>query len=74
MGNKIGTKHTCKPKIISYVITWDGISLQRHNSYAKEIDLTTKIEFFIQIIVFKKTVESVSFSYKRDDKQNVQIR
>ena len=44
-----------------------GIVTKFHKSYAKEIGLTTKIESYIQFIVLKKTLESISYDYRRDD-------
>ena len=68
----MGAMHNCKTRIIPYVITWDGIVTKFHKSYAKEIGLTTKIESYIQFIVLKKTLESISFSYRRDGEETEQ--
>ena len=68
----MGAMHNCKTRIIPYVITWDGIVTKFHKSYAKEIGLTTKIESYIQFIVLKKTLESISFSYRRDGEETPQ--
>ena len=46
-------------------MTWDGIVTRFHKKYSKEIGLTTKIEAYIQYIVLKKTLESISFEYRR---------
>ena len=52
---------------IPYVLTWDGIVTKFHKTYTKEIGLTTKIQSYIQFIVLKKTLESVSYDYRRRD-------
>ena len=46
-------------------MTWDGIVTKFHLKYAKEIGLTTKIEAYIQYILPKKTLEIISFEYRR---------
>ena len=68
----MGAMHNCKTRIIPYVITWDGIVTKFHKSYAKEIGLTNKIESYIQFIVLKKTLESISYSYRRDGEETIQ--
>ena len=40
-----------------------------HKTYAKEIGLTTKIQSYIQFIVLKKTLESISNDYKRGESE-----
>ena len=72
LANEMGAIHNCKTRIIPYVLTWDGIVTKFHKSYTKEIGLTTKIESYIQFIVLKKTLESISFSYRRDSEDNIQ--
>ena len=36
-----------------------------HKTYTKEIGLTSKIQSYIQFIVLKKTLESISYDYRR---------
>ena len=72
LANEMGAMHNCKTRIIPYVLTWDGIVTKFHKSYTKEIGLTTKIETYIQFIVLKKTLESISFSYRRDGEETIQ--
>jgi hypothetical protein len=69
LANELGAQHNCKTRIIPYVLTWDGIVTKYHKSHAKEIGLTTKIESYIQYIVLKKTLESISFDYRRDGEE-----
>jgi hypothetical protein len=71
LANEMGGMHNCKTRIIPYVITWDGIVTKYHKSYAKEIGLTTKIESYIQYIVLKKTLESISYEYRRGGEEIV---
>eukprot|EP00734_Pompholyxophrys_sp_LG126_P000377 Pompholyxophrys_sp_v1_NODE_145_length_1573_cov_1.496047.p1 type:complete len:206 gc:universal NODE_145_length_1573_cov_1.496047:1181-564(-) len=65
LANEMGAMHKCRTKIIPYVLTWDGIVTRFHKTYSKEIGLTTKIESYIQFIVLKKTLESISYDYRR---------
>ena len=65
LANEMGAMHKCKTRIIPYVLTWDGIVTKFHKSYAKEIGLTAKIQSYIQFIVLKKTLESISYDYRR---------
>ena len=72
LANELGAMHNCKTRIIPYVLKWDGIVTKIHKSYAKEIGVTTKIESYIQYTVLKKTLESISFDYRRDGEENHQ--
>ena len=45
-----------------------------HSKYSKEIGITTKIEAYIQYIVLKKTLESISFEYRRGNGDGEQDR
>lgn len=65
LANELGAMHNCKTRIIPYVLTWDGIVTKFHKTYTKEIGLTTKIQSYIQFIVLKKTLESISYDYRR---------
>ena len=69
LANELGAMHNCKTRIIPYVLTWDGIVTKFHKSYSKEIGLTDSIQSYIQFIVLKKTMESISFSYRRDGEE-----
>ena len=66
LANEMGAMHNCKTRIIPYVLTWDGIVTKFHKSYTKELGLTVKIQSYIQFIVLKKTLESISYEYRRD--------
>ena len=72
LAKEMSAMHNCKSRIIPYVMTWDGIVTRFHSKYSKEIGLTTKIETYIQYIVLKKTLESISFEYRRADNSGTQ--
>ena len=49
-----------KTKIILWVMTWDGIVSKLHKQYLKELGINQKLEAYMQSIVIKKTLESIS--------------
>ncbi|KAI4292954.1 hypothetical protein PAPHI01_2228 [Pancytospora philotis] len=65
LANKLGAEHRCKTKIIPYVMTWDGVVTKFHRRHSTEIGLSDFVEAYIQTIVLKKTLESISFEYRR---------
>ncbi|TBU12772.1 hypothetical protein CWI38_0635p0030, partial [Hamiltosporidium tvaerminnensis] len=52
--------------IISYVMTWDGIVTKYHKSHLKRLEIPMNVEAYIQSIVIKKTVETISFDRRRE--------
>ena len=52
-------------RIIPWVMTWDGIVTNFHNEYLSQLKIPPAIEAYIQSIVLKTTLESVSFDYRR---------
>ncbi|KAI5172708.1 hypothetical protein PAEPH01_1798 [Pancytospora epiphaga] len=63
LANKLKSKMKCKTKIMLYVMTWDSVVTNYHKQYSKEIGLTDSAKAYIQTIVLKKTLESISFEY-----------
>ncbi|KAM0677743.1 hypothetical protein BDAP_001736 [Binucleata daphniae] len=55
----------CRVKIVPYVMTWDGIVTKCHKKYITEIGLQPKTEAYIQALVMRKTLESLSFERRR---------
>ncbi|KAI5176476.1 hypothetical protein PAEPH01_2309 [Pancytospora epiphaga] len=43
-------------------MTWDGVITKYHRRHLKDIGIT---ESYIKIILFKKTLENISFEYRR---------
>ena len=74
LANKLGMEMNCKTKIIPYVMTWDGVVTNYHKNYSKEIGLTDSIESYIQTIVLKKTLESISFDYRRESLSSNEVQ
>ena len=58
--------HSCRTRIIPYVLTWDGIVTKHHKNYTKEIGITKNVQAYIQYVVLKKTLESISLEYRRE--------
>ncbi|KAI5176031.1 hypothetical protein PAEPH01_2221 [Pancytospora epiphaga] len=64
LANKLGQEYGCRTRIIPYVMTWDGVVTKYHRRHLNDIEMT---ESYIQTIVLKKTLESISFEYRRLD-------
>ncbi|TBU11328.1 hypothetical protein CWI38_1263p0010, partial [Hamiltosporidium tvaerminnensis] len=65
LANELGLIYKCSVKIIPYVITWDGIVTKYHKTYLKRLQIPINVEAYIQSIVLKKTVETISFDRRR---------
>ncbi|EQB61882.1 hypothetical protein NAPIS_ORF00547 [Vairimorpha apis BRL 01] len=61
----LGLIHGCKTRIIPYVLTWDGLVTKYHTKYRKALEISDRIEAYIQSVTLKKTLESVSLEYRR---------
>ncbi|TBU10975.1 hypothetical protein CWI38_1451p0010 [Hamiltosporidium tvaerminnensis] len=46
-------------------MTWDGIVTKYHKSHLKRLEIPMNVEAYIQYIVLKKTVETISFDRRR---------
>ncbi|KAI5169548.1 hypothetical protein PAEPH01_0802 [Pancytospora epiphaga] len=46
-------------------MTRDGVVTNYHKQYSREIGFTDSVEAYIRTIVLKKTLESISFEYRR---------
>ena len=58
----MGQMHKMKTKIIPWVMTWDGIVTKLHRQYLKDLGINSTIEAYMQSVVIKKTLESVSLA------------
>ena len=65
IANELALSYKCKVKIIPYVMTWEGLVTKYHKKHRSEIGITTKTEAYIQSLVLKKTLESISFERRR---------
>ncbi|TBU13470.1 hypothetical protein CWI38_0422p0030, partial [Hamiltosporidium tvaerminnensis] len=65
LANELGLIYKCSVGIIPYVMTWDGIVTKYHKSHLKRLEIPTNVEAYIQSLVLKKTVETISFDRRR---------
>ena len=65
IANELALIYKCKVKIIPYVMTWEGLVTKYHKKHRNEIGISTKTEAYIQSLVLKKTLESISFDRRR---------
>ncbi|TBU10684.1 hypothetical protein CWI38_1610p0010, partial [Hamiltosporidium tvaerminnensis] len=65
LANELGLIYKCSVEIIPYVMTWDGIETKYHKSHLKRLEIPMNVEAYIQSIVLKKTVETISFDRRR---------
>ncbi|TBU13432.1 hypothetical protein CWI38_0432p0010 [Hamiltosporidium tvaerminnensis] len=66
LANELGLIYRCSVEIILYVMTWDGIVTKYHKSHLKRLEIPMNVEAYIQSIVLKKTVETISFDRRRE--------
>ena len=65
IANELALSYKCKVKIIPYVMTWEGLVTKYHKKHRNEIGIHIKTEAYIQSLVLKKTLESISFDRRR---------
>ena len=65
LANKLGLEYKYGMCIIPYVMTWDGIVTKLHKKYAQDIGISESVEAYIQAIVLRKTLESISYESRR---------
>ena len=46
-------------------MTWDGIVTKTHKYYLKELGISNSIEAYMQSLVIRKTLESISLDHRR---------
>ena len=66
--------YKCEVELIPYVITWDGIVTKYHDKHVSKIGLDNKTRAYIQSVVLRKTLEAISFDYRRHDKMKGFLR
>ncbi|TBT98924.1 hypothetical protein CWI37_1537p0010 [Hamiltosporidium tvaerminnensis] len=64
--NDLGLIYKWGAEMIPYVMTWDGIVTEYNKTYAKRLQIPMNVEAYIQSIVLKKTVETISFDRQRE--------
>ncbi|WUR03224.1 reverse transcriptase [Vairimorpha necatrix] len=65
LANELGLIHKSRTRIVPYVMTWDGVVTKYHRKYIRELEIQPYLEAYIQSIVMKKTLESISLERRR---------
>ena len=63
--NELRQIYKSRTKIVPYIITCDGVVTKCHRKYIKELEIQPNLEAYIQSIVLKKTLESISMNRRR---------
>ena len=71
LANELGLINKCKTRIIPYVMTWDGVVTTYHKKYIRDLEIQPNVEAYIQSLVLKKTLESISLDYRRGRDENL---
>ena len=53
-------------KIVPFVITWDGVVTKYNKDYRETLKITDKMLAYIQTVVLKKTLETISSEYRQN--------
>jgi hypothetical protein len=67
LANHVGALNKVKTKIVSYVMTWDGLVTTYHRGHRKDINIDNRIQAYVQTKVLKMTLESLSMEARRGD-------
>ena len=57
--------HKSSTRIVPCVMTWDGVVTKYHKKHIKGLEIQPHLEAYIQSIVLKKTLESISLDRRR---------
>ncbi|KAL6120350.1 hypothetical protein NUSPORA_02932 [Nucleospora cyclopteri] len=64
LANELSLIYKCKVEIIPFIYTWDNVITKYHSMYVKKLSILPKIQAYIQTIMFKKTLESLSLDFR----------
>lgn len=67
LAKELSSMYKCEVDIIPFVITWDGIVTKYHKKHVGKIGIDNKTRAYIQSTILKKTFESISFDYRRNN-------
>ncbi|XP_015189380.1 PREDICTED: uncharacterized protein LOC107073304 [Polistes dominula] len=67
LANKLTQIYSFQTKIIPFVLTWDGIVTKYHRKYKEALNIPFNLEAYIQYVSLKKTMESISMDFRRQD-------
>nr|XP_013180867.1 unnamed protein product [Papilio xuthus] len=66
LANELSQLYGFKSTIIPYVLTWDGVVTKFHAIYRGRLEISNRVEAYIQSLVLKKTLESISLDFRRN--------
>jgi hypothetical protein len=66
IANELSQIYGFKSSIIPYVVTWDGVVTKYHDIHRRRLGISDRIEAYIQSLVLKKTLESISLDFRRN--------
>ena len=64
IANELALSYKCKVKIIPNMMTWKEVVTKYHKKNKNEMKILLKTEAYIQSLVLKKALESISFETK----------
>jgi hypothetical protein len=47
-------------------MTWDGVVSKYHDTYRRRLEISDRIQAYIQALVLRKTLESISMDFRRN--------
>nr|XP_013180959.1 unnamed protein product [Papilio xuthus] len=66
LANELAQIYGFKTLIIPYVMTWDGVVSKYHDTYRRRLEISDRIQTYIQALVLRKTLESISMDFRRN--------
>nr|XP_013180906.1 unnamed protein product [Papilio xuthus] len=66
IANELSQIYGFKSSIIPYVVKWDGVVTKYHDIHRRRLGISDRIEAYIQSLVLKKTLESISLDFRRN--------
>jgi hypothetical protein len=55
LANELAQTYKFKTVIIPYVLTWDGVVTRYHDKYRRNLEISNRIEAYIQYLVLKNS-------------------
>ncbi|KAF7681018.1 hypothetical protein TCON_2368 [Astathelohania contejeani] len=74
LAKELGLLYKAKTKIITYVMKWDNVVTKYHRNYLKKLNLYSTIEAYFQLMVLKKTLETILLEYRKSIEDDINAR
>ena len=65
LADELALIYKCRARVIPYVMTWEGIVSKRHKKYSRALEVTKRVQAYLQSRVLKRTLETISFEHRR---------